>query len=339
MTLDVAGIGNALVDALVIVEDDGILAELGLVRGTMHPVDHDRWMAAYERLRHHKVAFESGGSCANTVSTVGLLGGRAIYCGHVGDDQMGHMYAKKVTEACGAHALRFTSARATGKCLSIISAGDAERTMLTDLGAATELPDIGDFARHIEQARIVHFEGYTLLGGATHQCALDAMRRAKAAGARVSFDASDPFVVRTVRDHVWEVVEQYTDVVFLNAEEATDLSGGLSPEQAIVHVAEKARVTTVVVKLGARGSLVMHDGQLTEIPVRRVRAVDTTGAGDAYAGGFLFGLVNGWPIEDCGRLASAVAALTVSQVGAVVKDRAALAAVLDEFQVRVAARA
>jgi hypothetical protein len=331
MRIDVAGVGNALVDALVIVEDDLVLQDLGLTRGTMHPVDHDGWMKAYERLRSHKIAFESGGSCANTVSTAGLLGASAIYCGQVGDDQMGRLYASKMQEACGDHALRFTKERATGKCLAIISAVDAERTMLTDLGAATELPGLDDFEAQLENARIVHFEGYGLLGGPIKAAVLRALAVAKASGARISFDAADPFVPMTIPEDVRDVLTRFADIAFLNAEEARILGGGLPPHEAIHAIADACGITTLAVKLGAHGSLVRHNGEVFEIPARKVKAVDTTGAGDAYAGGFLYGVSRGWSAEASGHLASAVAALTVGQIGAVVKDRAALVAVRDEI--------
>ncbi len=330
MTWDLAGIGNSLVDALVVVDNDDVLHELGLVRGTMHPVDHDRWMVAYERLRHHKIAFDSGGSGANTIATAGLMGARATYCGQVGDDQMGHMYAAKIEEACGNHALRFSTERATGKCLSIISAKDAERTMLTDLGAATELADFGSFEGALRSSKIVHFTGYELLGGPMTGTVTRAMQVVKDAGGRVSFDASDPFVIRAIRDTVWNTLTDFADIAFLNAEEARALTDD-EPERAVVVIAEKANLRTVIVKLGAQGSLVRHEGVTYEIPVRWVKAMDTTGAGDAYAGGFLYGVVRGFSPSDCGRLASAIAALTVGQIGAVFKDRAALAAIVAEF--------
>jgi sugar/nucleoside kinase (ribokinase family) len=338
MAWDLAGIGNSLVDALVVVESDDVLHELGLIRGTMHPVDHDRWMTAYERLRHHKIAFESGGSGANTIATAGLLGARTTYCGQVGDDQMGHMYAAKIEEACGNHALRFNSDRPTGKCLSIISAKDAERTMLTDLGAATELAEVGTFEGALRTAKIVHFTGYELLGGPMAGTVARAMAIVKEAGGRISFDASDPFVIRAIKDAVWSTLTDYADLAFLNAEEARALTDE-EPERAVAMIADKARLRTVVVKLGGRGSLVWHEGKTYEIAIRKVTAVDTTGAGDAYAGGFLFGLVQGFSPAQCGQLASAVAALTVGQIGAVVKDRAALAALLSEFPARTVGQA
>ena len=328
MGFDVAGLGNALVDALVVVDDEALLAEFGLIRGTMHPVGHDQWQRVYERIRRHKVTFDSGGSCANSIATVGLLGASAIYCGQVGDDQMGRMYASRMTDACGTHALRFTPDESTGKCLSIISTKDAERTMLTDLGAAISLPSLGDFADVLKTTKIAHFTGYTLLGGPMQEIAMSAMETAFMAGARVSLDAADPFVVTAVKDLLWRLLERYTDIVFLNAEEARVLTGS-EPEPAITEIAERGGLSTVVVKLGAEGSLVLHQGDLHRIAAHRVQAIDTTGAGDAYAGGFLFGQVKGWDAKRSGDFASAVAALTVSQVGAVAKDRSVLATLLD----------
>lgn len=323
MAWDVAGLGNALMDALVILDDDTLIDELGLVRGTMHPVDHARWQQVYERVRRHKVTFDSGGSCANTIATIGRLGARAVYCGQVGDDQMGRMYASLMERACGKHALRFSKEQATGKCLSIISGQDAERTMLTDLGASIGLSELGDFAGTLEQTRIAHFTGYTLLDGPMRQVVLEAMHRVGAAGGAVSLDVADPFVVMQTRDLMWSVIENHADIVFLNAEEARGLTG-LDPEQAVLRVGEH-NVNTVVVKLGGQGSLVLHNGELHHIDIRKVKAIDTTGAGDSYAGGFLYGMVQGWDARRCGELASWVAGLAVAQIGAVVKDQEALA--------------
>jgi sugar/nucleoside kinase (ribokinase family) len=331
---DVAGIGNALMDALVVLDDDALLDRLGVARGAMTLVDHQRWTQVYEEVRTRGVTFDSGGSCANTVATVGRLGARAIYYGQVGDDQMGQLYASHMERACGAHRIRSTRAAPTGKCLSIISRADAERTMLTDLGAATTLPDVGSFADDLRSAQICHFEGYTLLGGSLRDVALHGMAIAKAGGARVSLDASDPFVVLSIRDLLWELLPERVDILFLNLEEAKALSGSTDPEAAATEIAERGRVGIVAVKLGARGSLVVEhfvsstSGRrncvVHRIDVCPVRAIDTTGAGDAYAAGLLFGLARGWDAPRSGRLASAVAALAVAQIGAVVKDGEAL---------------
>lgn len=334
MQRDVAGLGNALMDALVVIESDELLSELELTKGTMHLVDHTRWQAVYDRIRGHKVTFDSGGSCANSIATLGFLGADATYCGQVGDDQMGAMYASRMTEATGGHGLRFTQHSATGKCLSIISA-DAERTMLTDLGAAVAMQGLGDFAEEVRTAKVTHFTGYTLLEGPMRGTTLEAMLWARESGKIISLDVADPFVVTIIRDLLWALLTQYVDIVFLNADEARALTDE-EPEQAIDTIASRAGVSTVVVKLGADGSLVRQNGATHKISVEMVEAIDTTGAGDAYAGAYLYGFTRDWEPSACGSLASAVAALTVSQIGAVVKDRTRLADLVAEHAPRTA---
>lgn len=319
---DVAGLGNALVDALVRIDDDALLTELSLTRGHMHPVNHEEWEWAFARVEHLGAAIHSGGSCANTVATMGLLGARALYCGQIGDDALGRLYAESMTQACGQHALRVTAQAPTGKVLSIISGVDAERTMLTDLAAAVQLPDLGDFAAQIARSRLLHVTGYLLLGEPMRTRALEAIQIARAHGVPVSLDAADPFVVETVGELMWETLAQSADIVFLNAEEASTLCK-TSPQEALEKVA--AVVDTVVVKLGREGSLVRHRGADHRAGVHRVHAIDTTGAGDAYAAGFLYGLLQGWSPSRCADLGSRVAAMAVSQVGAVVRDRQRLA--------------
>ncbi len=313
----VAGLGNALVDALVRIDDDSLLADMGLTRGTMHPVDHEAWQKAFSTLQHLGVEIHSGGSCANTIAALGLMGLDTVYCGQVGDDQLGHLYASRLTEACGGHALQFSDDMATGKCLSIISASDAERTMLTDLGAAVNLPGLGRFADEIRASQVLHVTGYLLLGEPMASRAMEAIAVANQAEIPVSIDVADPFVVDLVRDRMWQVVEDFADIVFLNAEEARALTG-LSPEEAIHKIGEVCH--TVVLKLGGRGSLVKHGDDLFAIGIHPVDAVDTTGAGDSYAAGYLYGYVHGWSPERAGELGSLVASLTVAQLGAVVRD-------------------
>jgi sugar/nucleoside kinase (ribokinase family) len=331
MSLEVVGLGNALMDALVVVEDDRVLDELGFQRGTMHPVSHEQWTDVFNSLSDHDIAYDSGGSCANTIATIGLLGGSAVYRGQVGDDKLGHLYAKHISDACGDHDLNFTQDHATGKCLSIISAKDAERTMLTDLGASVHLDGVGSrFSALITEAKVAHFTGYTFLPGPMQAVAFDALSEAKAAGITISIDAADPFVIQLIRDLMWETIEKYADIIFLNHEEAKALTD-LPPEEAAHHIAERAGVTTVIVKMGAQGSVVLHKGTLHKITAKMVKAIDTTGAGDAYAGGYLYGHINDWAPIACGTLASHIAGLTVSQVGAVLKDKNALQAVVREL--------
>jgi hypothetical protein len=243
---------------------------------------------------------------------------------------MGLMYASLIEQACGQHALAFSKEATTGKCLSIISKSDAERTMLTDLGASIHLPGLGDFTNALNDTKVAHFTGYTLLGGPMKETVLSAMAIAKEAGAIISLDAADPFVVHEIRDTFWSVLKDFADVVFLNEEEARSLAQLDDPEAACRAIAAQAGLATTVVKLGGKGSMVLHDEELVRVPIFKVDAVDTTGAGDAYAGGYLYGLSRGWSPAHCGALATRVAALTVAQIGAVVKDREALDAALAE---------
>ncbi len=324
---DVVGLGNALMDALVVLDDDEVLQRLGLVRGIMHPVDHDRWEAVYAEVASHGATLDSGGSCANTIATIGRLGARARYCGQVGNDRVGHQYADLIATACGGHALTYSGAVPSGKCLSLISA-DAERTMVTDLGASIHLADPGGFRNHLRSTQIAHFTGYTLLDGAIKATTQECMAIAHDAGARVSLDVADPFVVGGIKADILEAIARWADIVFLNAEEALALTG-LAAEASAPVIAEQGDVTTVVVKLGAEGSLVWDRGEVHRVPVTRVRAIDTTGAGDAYAGGFLYGVVQGWSAGACGALASEVGARTVTQIGANVTDKGLLNAAIE----------
>jgi sugar/nucleoside kinase (ribokinase family) len=317
----VAGLGNALVDALVRMDDRALLAARNIHRGRMTPVSHTTWQEVFQEVQQHGVEIQSGGSCANTIATLGFLGARSVYCGQVGDDQLGHLYASRMKEACGEHALLWSRRHHTGKCLSIIDTQDAERTMLTDLGAAVAMDGLGNFADVLQHADLFHSEGYQLLGPDTTERLREAIAVANQMEIPVSIDASDPFVIASARDTFWELLEEFVDIVFLNAEEA-ELLCGCPPETALTRVGEV--VETVVVKLGAQGSLVSHKGVVCRVPARPVQAIDTTGAGDAYAGGFLYGYVNGWEPARSADLGARVAALTVSQMGAVVRNRTLL---------------
>ncbi len=316
MDNDVAGLGNALVDALVRVEDDTVLAELGLTKGQMHPVDHTRWEEIYGLLQGRGIELHPGGSCANTITALAMMGTRSVFCGQIGDDELGQIYSSRLETACGSHALHVSGERNTGKCLSVVTP-DAERTLITDLGAAVELPHVGDFADTIRQSRLLYVTGYLFLGGPMVEATWEALRVARDSGVPIALDVADPFVVGLVKDVLWEVLKDYASLAFLNEEEAVALTG-LPPEQALDLVAEHVDLT--VVKLGAEGSLVRQGDQTLRVGIHPVEAVDTTGAGDAYAAGFLYGWLRGWPLERAGDLGSRIASQTVRQMGAVCRD-------------------
>jgi hypothetical protein len=330
MVNDVAGLGNALVDALVRIDDESVLHALNLTKGQMHPVDHLRWQEVYSKLERRGIELHPGGSCANTITALALMGARSVFCGQIGDDELGKVYSTRLKSACGAHALHVTSDRNTGKCLSIVTP-DAERTMLTDLGAAVELPSVGDFEEVIRESKLLYVTGYLLLGGPMVAATWHAMDVARDAGVPIALDVADPFVVGIVKEDLWKVLREYASMAFLNREEAVALTG-LSPEEALNAVAEIVDLT--VVKLGAKGSLIRHQGQTVTIAPHLVEAVDTTGAGDAYAAGFLYGWLHGWPLNEAGDLGSRVASQTVRQLGAVCRDVSLLRGCIDAAQPR-----
>ncbi len=325
MTCDVFGLGNALVDALVVTDDLELVRKHGLQRGTMHLVSDARWRAVFGEVPRDEVELHPGGSGANSVSMVAMLGGTSTFCGLVGSDQLGQTYAQRLAEVLGEHHLRTRADVATGKCLSIISRDDAERTMLTDLGGAMELGLTELPIEAVETATWLHITGYLFTGGQMGEAAMLALERALRAGTRISFDVADAFVIQHCRETVERVIRDYADVVFMNEEEARMLAG-TDAADAVHKVG--AWTDTAVVKLGKRGSIIKKGDTIIPIEAVPVDAVDTTGAGDAYAGGFLYGLARGWELEACGHLASAVAGLTVSQVGGVVRDQERLLAAL-----------
>lgn len=331
MPMDVIGLGNALIDALVVIEDEALCERLQLTKGTMHPVDDATWNRVFNEVKHLKVTIDAGGSCANAIAIAGLLGADVNYCGRVGDDDLGRVYAARMIDACGKHALQVTPGKPTGKSLALISAKDAERTMLTDLGAAITLPELDRFLPLIENSKISHFTGYTLFEPLVAAAVETSMQRARASGSLVSLDAADPVVIKFQRDLLWSLIERYADIVFLNAEEAQMLTG-VSPEESAWQIASRMQNPgVVVVKIGRDGSLVLHEGTLHRIDAFLVPPVDTTGAGDSYAGSFLFGISRGWTPSVAGRFASAIASLVVQQVGARLKDRAAVQALIEKY--------
>lgn len=332
MTLDLVGVGNAIMDALVRLDDENVLAELGVIRGQMTPVDHHRWHQVYERVHSQGIEIHSGGSCANSIATAGILGGKVLYCGQIADDIFGTKYAESLGDACGGHALQVVDGAVSGKCLSLISKKDGERTMLTDLGTSVNLRQIGSFAEQIRHSKVLHVEGYHLLGGPVKEAVQDAMAVARKAGVAVSLDVADPFVAHTCRDEIIALLQSGAiQIGFFNREEAEVITGK-GAYAALEDLAKQLDIA--VVKLGAEGSLVSGRGETHKIPGFPIEVLDTTGAGDAYAGAFLYAHAQNWSLDRCGELGSRVASLTVGQVGAVCRNRIAMQAAVRAVEAR-----
>lgn len=317
----IVGLGNALMDALYLMDSDLLLDKESLKKGTMHSVSNDEWQAVYNKIDSSKVDLKTGGSAANTIATLGYLGASATYCGQVGDDDFGKVYAEQLNEACGQHALHTVNGTPTGKCLSLISP-DSERTMLTDLGTAVNLETVAHTIPDIRTAKVLHLTGYLLLGDVTKERMFEAIKAARTAGVKVSLDVADPFVVSLTREEMLSIIKEHVDIVFLNKEEAKSLFDS-TPQDAFKKLQQ--HVETVVVKLGKDGSMVARNGETVSTGIFPANAIDTTGAGDSYAAGFLYGYVNAFSMEQSAELGARVASACVSQLGAVVRDRVLLA--------------
>lgn len=314
MSFEITGLGNALMDVLVRLDSEETLDGLDLRKGTMHLVDEAGWQRVFQGVHHLPHETHSGGDTANVVGTAAQLGARVAFCGQVGKDHFGKHYAQILSDGQVDSFLHLLEDGHTGKCLSLIS-GDAERTMLTSLGCAIELAPDRLFYEAIASSRIFHCSAYLFTGGRMSETGRIALEHAREHKVMISFDVADAWVVGTFKSLVWDMIERYADVVFVNSGEAQALCE-LEPEEAARELAKKCKIA--VVKMGSKGSVIASGDEFYKIDIHKVNAVDTTGAGDAYAGAFLFGLTRGLSLEACGKLASRVAAETVAQTGAVV---------------------
>lgn len=290
----------------------------------MELVDARRQAQVLSALAGHAVNRCSGGSAANTMVGVAELGGSAGYCGKVGEDDLGRFYRDDL-DAVGVRFTGASSSEPTGTALVLITP-DAQRTMLTCLAASALLdaPDVSNASS--EGCAYLYVEGYLLPGESTCRAALAAIEAAKKQGARVALTVSDPFVVSQSAKLLWELIDGPVDLLFCNEIEAAALVG--SSDMVECARALHRRATNVALTLGAKGSVLMHDGTLHPVEGVKVDPVDTTGAGDMYAAGILYGLTHGLSWPEAGRLASHAAARVVSVLGARLPARLSRAEVM-----------
>ena len=308
---DVAAIGNALVDVIASA-DDAFLVEENLVKGSMMLIDEPRAHALYGRMAS---ALEtSGGSAANTIAGVASLGGRAHYVGKVADDELGQIFAHDI-RAIGAHydTQPLADGPATARCLINVTP-DGERTMCTYLGASVRLTPADVAAETIVQSESLYLEGYLFDPDEARRAFGKAAAIARGAGRSIALTLSDPFVVERHRAALLAFIDAEVDVLLANAAEAEALFETASLDAALE--ALRGRVRIAAVTRGAAGSVILANGGTVEVQAEPVaRVVDTTGAGDQYAAGFLLGLARGRPLAACGALGSLAAAEVIAHVG------------------------
>jgi sugar/nucleoside kinase (ribokinase family) len=310
---DVLGIGNAIFDVLV-KTDEAFLARHGMAKGGMALIDEARATAIY---RDMGPATEmSGGSAANTIVGIASLGARTAYVGKVKDDQIGRMYAHDIRAAGVAFETRPAAGGPATGCCYILVTGDGERTMNTYLGAAQDLMPADIDAADIAAAKIVYLEGYLWDPKNAKEAFVKASQIAHEAGREVALTLSDSFCVDRYRDEFLDLMKKrIVDVVFANEAELHSLYQTSDFDTALKQLREDARLG--VVTRSEKGCVVVSREGVTAVPAFPVgQIVDTTGAGDLFAAGFLFGRVRGAGHENAGRLGALAAAEVIQHIGA-----------------------
>lgn len=310
--MDVTGIGNAIVDVLAHA-DDAFLERQGLVKGTMALVDEARARDLYGEM---SAAMEvSGGSAANTLAGIASLGGRAAFIGKVRDDQLGEVFTHDI-RAVG---VQFDTEVAregasTARCLVLVTP-DAQRTLNTYLGACVALgPEDIDEAL-VAQSSVTYTEGYLWDPPQAKEAILKAWRAAARAGKKCSLSLSDPFCVERHRAEFLALVDEHVDILFANEHEIRALYQVDSFADAVRAV--RGHCEVAVLTRSEKGAVVLVGDETHVVPAERVaKVVDTTGAGDLYAAGFLHGYTRGLPPGVCGRLGAICAAEIISHIGA-----------------------
>ncbi len=307
---DVVGIGNALVDVLVHA-DDTFLEEQGLARGTMTLIDAKRAGVLYDLM---PLAVEmSGGSAGNTMAGLASIGGRGAYIGRVGEDQLGAVFTHDI-RASGVAFDVAASPGATGRCLIFVTA-DAQRTMQTFLGVGAELgPEDVDEAL-IASAEVTYLEGYLWDAPQAKGAFRKAAQAARAAGRRVALTLSDPFCVDRYREEFVDLVQEHIDILFANEHEVMHLYRSVTFDEALQRVRGACEIAALT--RSEKGSVVATAHEVHVIDAEpALHVVDTTGAGDMYAAGFLFGLTRGRDLATCGAMGGIAAAEIISHFGA-----------------------
>lgn len=311
----ILGMGNALVDIMIPLESDGILEILDLPKGSMQLVDMKRSNSILEALKTHERSFSAGGSTANTIHGLAKLGVPAGYIGVVGEDELGGFFVKDMINA-GVDPHMIHSRKPTGCALALVSP-DSERTFATYLGAAIELSAEHLISSSIEHraSRIFsrydyfHIEGYLVQN---HELMETAVKLAKENNLTVSLDLPSYNIVEANREFLWDIIDHYVDIVFANEEEAKAISAKETRE-ALNEISNICDIA--IVKIGNKGSLIKSGKEVIPIGIIPVSLLDTTGAGDLYAAGFLYALSLGKSLQKCGETGALLAGNVIECMG------------------------
>jgi sugar/nucleoside kinase (ribokinase family) len=309
----IIGIGNALVDNIVSIKDDTIIKQYNLPRGGMEMIDTETAKSLHQTLANFSQTTASGGSTANTMHGVARLGGIVGYVGKIGKDSLGQFFRNDLKQS-GIDAHLIETDTPTGIAITLMTP-DSERTFATYLGAACELKSEDIQPEMFHGYDMVHVEGYLCFNTELTFKILDVVQKL---GLKISMDLASYNLVELQLDFFKTVLKNYVDIIFANEDEARAFTGQADPKKALEILAEYCEIA--VVKIGAKGSLSKTGGEITEIPAFNAKVVDTNGAGDIYAAGFLYGLSTGKSILESGKIGALLASKLVQVVGAKLSD-------------------
>jgi sugar/nucleoside kinase (ribokinase family) len=308
----ILGMGNALTDILLQIDTDEILSKLNLPKGSMQLINTERSDEIGAACSAYAKKMATGGSASNTINGITRLGLQAGFVGKIGKDDIGLFFTNdSIFNGVEPHLLQ--SETPSGHCTVLVSP-DGERTLCTFLGAACELVAEDLKLEMFQGYDIFHIEGYLVQN---HDLIRTAVKLAKEAGLKVSIDMASYNVVEENLDFLNEIIREYVDIVFANEEEARAFTGK-EPEQALIHISDHCDIA--VVKIGKDGSYIKSGNETVQVQPRLANCIDTTGAGDLYASGFLYGLANNYPLDICGKIGSLVSANVVEVLGAKMTD-------------------
>jgi sugar/nucleoside kinase (ribokinase family) len=309
--LQVYGIGNVLIDIVVHVTDED-LAGLGLDKGIMRLTEGEDRKKIIDFIKTKDSEFHCGGSAPNTIITLAQLGARSALSGKIGRDDFGDRYENQLSNH-GVTSFLHRGDGNTGSSVVMVSP-DSERTMNTSLENNRKY-GIGEIQEDaIRDAQYIYFTGYMWDTDSQKEALTRAIAVAEEAGTKIIFDAADPFAVHRSSGEFVRLIEKHFDIAFANAEEARLMFGNDDLEACAARLADICEIA--VVKNGSAGSYVKSGNNTWNIPVYKVDTVDTTGAGDIYAAGFIYGICEGKSLEQSGHIASKLAAGIVGQIGA-----------------------
>ena len=304
----VLGLGNALVDALIRIDNDKVLESHNLPKGSMQLVDWDTAEKVIDATKHFDKSQASGGSAANTIHGLAKLGVQTGFIGKIGNDEVGDFFKADLLDAKVEPLLKYSDTK-SGLAVALVSP-DSERTFATYLGAAVEISASDLKLEDFQGYDYFHIEGYLVQN---YDLIETAVKLAKEAGCKVTIDMASYNVVEDNLEFLTRIVKEYVNIVFANEEEAKAFTGK-EPREALDAVAEITDIA--IVKIGSKGSMVKRGDKVYTAGVIKANSIDTTGAGDLYAAGFIYGLSKGYELDRCAEIGSITAGNIIEVIGA-----------------------